>query len=568
MKYIPLLTVVAAMIPTVSFAMPKLQTTTLPLPVNQTMAQQDKGAIDFVVAMPVYQDQSDSNLYYYIPKLQASTNADGVSATYLKNEVAVSSSSQISDLSLKLSNLTAEEYFNIRKVVMDLQKIIDDTIKSNPSDPNIAIYQNYLNKALERKKAAEASMDSFENSIPKGILTSLYNNIATFFGNAGIYFPIYNGEKLTDRQNRLNQNLVNLNSSNGGLITANIYGGFTADELLKIKTYKNNYAPYIKISIIPLASLSFESLTELQYDANGIKSQRAGVPIFSSLKGGGNLSGATFNFDLTTNGSVSFARNLSPFIPPIAVKGFLKQQVSAYQAILDCDFGPEFTVKDRSIINKQVAIFNDNTVSSLIMSGQQSQSTCRITIQSGDSQAAQYAAIQALEKEISLWQFQKSNLSPTDKNQYWQQVQQSQIIDRTASNNGVQNVFQAYQQSGWDKSAAAALANRPNYYWQTNALDMTNLTGLRIHKELSSMDSQAVQISIPTNICFVWNVNSKAYRACNPGEQSTAVPLTDATQAAKQSKSCAETQDAVQCGNNRNTNAPTSPEGNILPDNL
>jgi hypothetical protein len=572
MKYRSLLAVAASMIPAVGIAFPKLQSTTLPLPVNQNMAQQDKQSIDFVVGIPVYQDNSDSKQYYYIPKLHASTNADGVSATFIKNDAAISSSSQISDLSLKLSNLTAEEYFNIRKVVMDLQKIIDDTIKTNPSDPNIAIYQNYLNKALDRKKTAESNITSFQNSIPGGVLVSLYNNITTFFGQAGIYFPLINGESFTTRNNRLNQSLVDLNSSNGGLITANIYGGFTADELLKIKTYKNNYAQDVKISIIPLSSLTFESLTELQYDANGIKSQRAGIPIFSSLKGGGTLSGATFNFDLTTNGAVSFARNLSPFIPPIAVKGQLKQQTAAYHAILDCDFGPGFIIQDRSIINKQVAIFNDNIISNLIKNNQQSQqSACIITMQSGDTQAAQYAAMQAIESEISKWQVQKSNLSPSDKNQYWQQVQQAQqgqFIDTTLPNNGYQNVFQAYQQSGWEKSATNALASRPNYYWQTNAQDMQGLAGLKIHKEIASQEAHPIQISIPTNICFVWNVNSKAYRACNEGEQSKAVPLTDATQSAKQSQSCSNTQDAIECGNNRNITAPTSPEGDILPDNL
>ena len=570
MKYKSLLSIAAAMVPAVSFASPKLQTTTLPLPVNQNMAQQDKQSIDFVVGMPVYQDNSDSNQYYYIPKLQASVNADGVSATFIKNEVAVSSSSQISDLSLKLSNLTAEEYFNIRKVVMDLQKIIDEKIKTDPSDPNIAIYQNYLNRALERKKEAETNITSFQNSIPGGVLVSLYNNIATFFSEAGIYFPLYNGESFTDRQNRLNQSLADLNSSNGGLITANVYGGFTEDELFKIKTYKNNYAQNIKISIIPLASLSFESLTELQYDANGIKSQRAGIPIFSSLKGGGTLSGATFNFDLTTNGAVSFARNLSPFIPPIAVKGTLKQQATTFKATLDCDFGAGFIIPEGSVINKQVAVFNDNTISNFVMNKQQSQqqSACQITMHSGDSQAAQYAAIQYLEKEISQWQIQKSNLSPADKNQHWQQVQQAQQGQMPPPNNGYQNVFQAYQQSGWDKSAPAALASRPNFYWQSNAQEMKSLSGMRIHKEISSNEPQAIQISIPTNICFVWNVKSQAYRACNPGEQSKALPLADATQSAKQSQSCSATQDAIQCGKSRNTNAPTSSEGNILPDNI
>ena len=97
-----LLTIVAGMMPAVVFAYPKTQTTTLPLPVNQSMQQGDKSAIDFVVSMPVYQDHVDSTQYYYVPKLKAAVNADGVSATFTKNEVAVSSSSQIADLSLKL----------------------------------------------------------------------------------------------------------------------------------------------------------------------------------------------------------------------------------------------------------------------------------------------------------------------------------------------------------------------------------------------------------------------------------------------------------------------------------
>ena len=86
MSYKMFLSTAFAIVPVVSFALPKMQTTTLPLPVNQQMAQQDKQAIDFVVGMPVYQDNSDSKQFYYIPKLQASVNADGVSATYIKNE--------------------------------------------------------------------------------------------------------------------------------------------------------------------------------------------------------------------------------------------------------------------------------------------------------------------------------------------------------------------------------------------------------------------------------------------------------------------------------------------------
>ncbi|APJ04403.1 hypothetical protein [Silvanigrella aquatica] len=574
MKYISLFALVSASIPAMAFANSKIQTTTLPLPVNQQMQQQDKPSIDFVVGLPVYQDSVDAKQYYYIPKLQASVNADGVSATFIKNEVAVSSSSLISDLSMKLSNLTSEEYFNARKVVMDLQKVLDDAIKANPSDPNIAVYQNYLNKALERKKAAEANVSSFQGSLPAGVLTSMYNNITTLFSNAGIYFPLNFGESITERHNRLNQSLVALNSSNGGLITGNIYGGFTADELLKIKTYKNNYAQDIRIAIMPMSGLSFESLTELQYDANGVKSQRAGIPIFSSLKGGGNLAGATFNFDLTTNGAVSFARNLSPFIPPIAVKGVLKQQVSSYKAILDCDFTSGMLPGVKSVINKQVAVYQDNIVSNLIPNVQQAQSACKLTMISGDKEAAYIAAVQAIEKEIGQLQIQKSNLSPGDKSQYWQQVQQQNqqippvpINDQTQQN-GYQNVFQAYQQSGWEQSASTALSNRPNFYWQTNVQDLASLKGLKIHKELASFETQAIQISIPTNLCFVWNVNSRAYRACNPGEQSAAVPLTDASQAASQSQSCVGYKDANQCGNNRNIMAPTSPEGNILPDFL
>ncbi|KAB8027979.1 hypothetical protein [Fluviispira multicolorata] len=571
MKCLSLLSVVGLMLPAISYAgLPNTQTTTLPLPVDRTMEQNDKQAIDFVVSMPVYQDQQDSSQYYYVPKLKASTNADGVSATFLKNDVAVSSSSVITDLSVKVSSLTSEEYFNAVKIVSNLEKIIIDTVARNPSDPNIQIYQNYLNKALEKKKEIEAKANSFEQSIPKGVLTSIYNNIATIFGAAGIHFPIYENEIVTARHNRLNRNLADLNSSNGGLITGNIYGGFTDGEILKIKTYKSKYAPNLKISVIPLTSLSFESLTELQYDSYGVKSQRAGIPIFSSLKGGGTLSGATFNFDLTTNGAVSFARNLSPFIPPLSIKGVLHQQVGSYKATLDCDFGPGLIIKDRSVINKQVAVFNDNTISNMIMSGPQSQSFCRVTIHSGDTKAAYYAAVQALETEVSKLLAQKSNLSPVDKSQYWQQIQQQQgqIIDRTQQNNGHQNVFQAYQQSGWAQSAVSALASRPNYYWQINAQEMTMLNGLKIHKELSFETASSMSVSIPTNICLVWNVHVKAYRACNEGEQAKAIPLTDATQSAKQSQSCSDTQDAIQCGNNRNTNAPTSPEGNILPENL
>ncbi|BBH54024.1 hypothetical protein [Fluviispira sanaruensis] len=571
MKNLSVLSVVGLMIPCLSYAgMPKLQSTTLPLPVDKTMEQIDKQAIDYVVGIPVYQDQVDIHQYYYVPKLKASTNADGVSATFLKNDVAVSSSSVIADLSVKVSSLTTEEYFNARKTVIDLENIINETIKRNPADPNIQVYQTYLNKAIEKKTEIEKKASGFEQTLPQGILTSIYNNIATIFGAAGIHFPIHENENVTARHNRLNQKLVDLNSSNGGLITGNIYGGFSDSELLKIKTYKSKYAQNIKVSVIPLASLSFESLTELQYDANGVKSQRAGIPIFSSLKGGGTLTGATFNFDLTTNGAVSFARNLSPFIPPISVKGVLQQNINPYNATLDCDFGPGLIIKDRSIINKQVAVFNDNTVSNMIMNGPQSQSHCRITVHSGDSQAALIAATQALESEIVKLKVQKSNLSAQDRSQYWQQMQQQQgqIHDRTAQNNGHQNVFQAYQQSGWAQSAVSAIAQRPNYYWQTNAQEMASLSGLKIHREIVSNNARSVNISIPTNICFVWNVHVKAYRACNEGEQATALPLTDATQAARQSQSCANVQDANSCGENRNTNAPTSPEGNILPDNL
>lgn len=567
MVYRSLLTLVAGMLPVAAFALPKTDSTILPLPIQQSMQQGDKSTIDFVVSLPVYQDTSDSSQYYYVPKFKASVNAEGVGATFIKNEVAVSSSSQISETSIKLSNMTTEEYFGVRKVVTDLQNIIDNAIKVNPTDPNIAIYQQYLNKATERLKTVENKAASFEKSIPAGVLNAIYSNISTFFANAGIQFSLFGDDTIIARQNRLSQKLVELNSSNGGLITGNIYAGFTADELTKLKTYKARYASTTKISVIPVTSLVFESLTELQYDANGVKSQRAGIPIFSSLKGGGTLTGATFNFDLTTNGAVAFARNLPPFIPPIAIKGVVSQQIPVSKGTVECDFGSGLAIKDRSLINQQVAVFNDNISSSFFQQGVQ-QNPCRVTVQSGDKNFVQQVAQQQVQGFFGNLQVQKSYLSTKDKGQYWQQVQQNVGVDRTAQTNGYQNVFQAYQQSGWGTTATQALVNRPNYYWQTNVQDVSALGGIKFKKDIATSNATKFELSLPTSICFVWNVNSKAYRACNEGEFAQAKPLTDATQSAKQSQSCITTQDAIQCGNNRNTNAPTSQEGNILPDDL
>ncbi|WP_158998235.1 hypothetical protein [Pigmentibacter ruber] len=563
-----LLSVIAGMIPFATFALPKTDSTILPLPTQQTMQQGDKSAIDFVVSIPVYQDSSDNSQYYYVPKFKASVNAEGIGATFIKNEVAISSASQISDTSIKLSNMTTEEYFNVRKVVTDLQNIIDNTIKTNPRDPNLPIYQEYLRKAQERQKTAENNAAAFEKSIPSGVLNAIYSNISTFFASAGIQFPLFHNESIIDRQNRLSQKLVELSSSNGGLITGNIYAGFTADELTKIKTYKANYAPFVKISVVPVTSLVFESLTELQYDANGVKSQRAGIPIFASLKGGGTLTGATFNFDLTTNGAVAFARNLPPFIPPIAIKGVVSQQIPVSKGNVTCNFGAGMVVKDRNVINQQVAVFNDNTLSNLFVQQGQQQSPCQVTVQAGDKGYIQHAAQQEVEQYLGGLQFQKSYLSPKDKGQYWQQVQQTQVFDRTTPSNGYQNVFQAYQQSGWGTTATQALVKRPNYYWQSQVQDVSGISGVKFQKDIVSNAASKLELSIPTSICFVWNVKSQAYRACSEGEFATAKPLTDATQSAKQSQSCITTQDAVQCGINRNTSAPTSQDGNILPEDL
>lgn len=563
-----LLVVLAGMAPAVSFALPKSDSTILPLPIQQSMQQSDKSTIDFVVSIPVYQDTNDSSQYYYVPKFKASVNAEGIGATFIKNEVAVSSSSQIAEASLKLSNMTTEEYFNVRKVVSDLQAIIDNTIKFNPRDPNLPIYQEYLRKATDRLKTAENNASSFEKSIPAGVLNALYSNISTFFASAGIQFSLSPSDTIIARQNRLSQKLVELNSSNGGLITGNIYAGFTADELAKIKSYKATYAPFIKISVIPVTSLVFESLTELQYDSHGVKSQRAGIPIFSSLKGGGTLTGATFNFDLTTNGAVAFSRSLPPFIPPIAIKGVVSQQIPVSKGTVSCDFGAGMVVKDRSVINQQVAVFNDNSVSNLFVQQGQQQSPCQVTVQSGDKGYIQHTAQQEVEKYLGGLQVQKSYLSAKDKGQYWQQVQQTQVIDRTTPNNGYQNVFQAYQQSGWGSAATQALVKRPNYYWQSNVQDMSAIGGVKFQKDITSTAASKIELSIPTGICFVWNVKSKAYRACSEGEYPNAQPLTDATQSAKQSQSCVATQDAIQCGIDRNTKAPTSQDGNILPEDL
>ncbi|BBH54282.1 hypothetical protein [Fluviispira sanaruensis] len=552
-----------ALIPTLSFAIPKFETTSLPLPTNIKMDETDKLAINFIVGLSVHQDSSDPNQYYYVPKFKAVNYEDG-SLSYTNNVESVSSYSQIKEISDKKSSIIVDEYFTALNSRDQWQLALDAAKRENNQD-KIDRFKVYLKEAEDKLNTINIKNNQYTSLLPVGLVKTLNNKISDLFSYAGFPFNLPDNEPIETTNYRIRETTAQIVSSNGGSLTSNIIAGFSSDEINYIRIYKTKYAPNIKISLLPVDKITFRPLTELVYDSTGKKTLANGTPLYLKMGGGGNFTGSTINFDLTVAGSLAFARRNGPFILPVSLNATTSLKLEPFHAILNCDFSTGWSLKGRADVRDGLVVYN-NDITMNMDGTDTSTGGCKMNLISGDINSASYGVLKALDAELTSLQIKKTLLAAEDKKAYWESVQRDVQNNRhSGANSGFQNVFAAFTRSGWGGAFVSAFSAASNFYWHTNIQNVNMLSNVKIYKEIIENGSTKAEIPIAADICYVWNTKIKAYKTCTPEQQREAVPLTDATQQAAKSTVCSGMSDAIQCGERRNERAPVDQNGDILP---
>jgi len=557
-----LFAVVSSMIaPSVSMALPKYETTKPPLPVSQAMDPNDKSEIDFVISQIYHQDHADPNQYYYKPKFRAVEYEEGA-ASYVKNEEVVASYSGLKAISEQRYQLAVSEVDASTQSVAALQMAIANAVSTNY--PNLAMYQEMLKAADIRKAEADKRADAYEKLMPAGIIKAMNIRAADLLSFVG--FPTdFTEDSVGETARRaIMMQTIELGKASGGIFTSNIASGFTDKEVASLRNYKTKYQPSVKLSVMPMESFVFESMTELQFGATGKKNIPQKSLMFNDMQGGGSFNGASINFDLSTLGAVALARNVGPFILPVRIRGALKQQQPPFHAKLVCDFTNGWSLKGRADVRDGLVIYN-NDVTMKMDATDTDTGGCKLQLISGDLNSAKYKAFQTLEEELLKMKSDRAKLAAADKKAYWESVQKDVQANRhTSGNSGYSNVFAAYATSGWVGAAVSVLSSSAQFYWHTNIQDVSMMSKFKLDKELEENGYETVEMPLDMEVCYVYNKKISAYRTCNPKEAADAIPLTDATRQAEKSAMCAGTPNANECGKKRQTLAPATPEGNVI----
>ncbi|MFY0577765.1 hypothetical protein ACN28S_28695 [Cystobacter fuscus] len=131
---------------------------------------------------------------------------------------------------------------------------------------------------------------------------------------------------------------------------------------------------------LPIQSISYFSLAETMTGSND--QQRIGVALFRSMKGSGDGSSGTYNFDLTLDGAEKFSSAPPPIVVPVGLKAQLTVRPPALKARLSCDFTTGWSVQGRTDIKDGLIIFNDDIYTSMVAkSVAETNKPCRVHVE-------------------------------------------------------------------------------------------------------------------------------------------------------------------------------------------
>ena len=533
-----------------TLALPKYQSTKLPFPDPKLLAEADHEIIKTVLALEVRQDSENPNVYYYVPPFHIRQYTQGAASMMVHSE-------KLRDFAEARKIMTEREHFDPDSMPVFKQEIkeAESHIKeaqirlaealTGGNESVIALYKEVLVES--RKALDDLKVDIIERK--KEAIRRL-DRMASF--HLAMMGYDVNVSQCTDNNAAflaLKQSAREASMSYGGFLSFNTYAGFTQKQLEALRAYKTKYMPDITVALLPLENLSFEPLTEMQYDKD-LGSQ--GSKIFTRVKGSGDYLGTAIVLDATVAGAVGLATHLPPFIVPVGIKATYKQQSQPFDAELKCDFTSGYRVKGRADVKDGLVIY-DNDITDTIKAEDVADGGCSLKLFSGDQGSAEYKAFQELEKELNGLHFHRAQLSHAEKKRYYESVQADIQQNRKPSGSSKGWLMAGFAAFGFFPGViVAGLSYAADFHWHTNIQDVENISKFKYQKRFTVENAhQSIVDDMPVNLCLVYNVASKAYDRCTEEEFIKADNMRKSMDEVQKSDECKDAKDPWECASNR-----------------
>jgi hypothetical protein len=547
-------------------AVPKSESTSLPVTAAMFNDPSLKEVLEFLPSLTVFQDSTDPSQYFYLPPMRA---VEGIAATALVNDAQIGRSDQVAKLRRKIQGLAGGDYLFLQA---QYQAVMSRIAGLKPEEVSFKPVLESIAETIKAdyEKATQAAQD-YERALPAGLKKTMQEGIAEELGSAG--FSVSDPSSVRERATLEGR----LNRSNGGLFTANVFSGFYRNEVSLVKKYHEARAKlglqHLKISLMPLESFTWAPLAETALRNDGTETED--IPLFRKIQGGGNLTGATVNIDLTLDGARKFAKNLGPVILPIYGKAKLIKKYPAFRATLKCDFTTGWKVQGRTDVRDGLIIYNNDVTTDMVAEDISTTATpCRVTVDGGggseEREAAIRASIEKVKERLASLFFSRTHLAKNEKDSYFNGVMTDIQNNRhSGANDGWTGVATSYLGGGWAGVFVSGVSQASNFYWHTNIQKVRSLSQVKWEEEILENGNSRVEQEIPTNICLAYNPSKAGYVACSETEKIEATSVTKAAEAASKSPVCMTAEDSVECGLKRASEGPTNPStGNLLPDEL
>lgn len=555
-----------AMLSSRAMAVPNYQTTTL---VPEDWMYQDpslKDVIEFLPKLTVYQDSLDPNQYYYLPPFRA---VSGVAGSAIVNDKQIERSDEVeSSFKTLYGDLAKKEFATLQSQYLAVMGKISQT-----NDPRLL---DNLQKVAATIKAAydeaRARAEDYSKIIPAGLKKSQLEYISAVLSQAG--FAVTDTDSLADINTKTSQ----LNRSNGGMFTVNVFGGFRGNEGQLMQKFHVARAakglPKIKVSLIPAENFTWKPLAETIINPEG--TQGEGIPIFRNIKGGGNFVGATINGDLTLDGARKFKTPLEPTVLPIFAEASLIQKYPTFTADLSCYFKTGWSVKGRTDVRDGLIIYNNDITTNLVADdiSDNGDKPCTVKFEGGGGNASREDAyrrsLEIVQQRIVDLYWTRSNMAHQEKVDYFNAVMADVQANRhTGANDGWAGVATSYFTGGWGGVFVGAASQASRFYWHTNKQNVTSTSSFTWNQRIVEDGNTKVSLPMPVKICVGYSPAAKGYVACSEAEEVTATNVTEAANKAASSPECAGTSTTAECAASIENNRPVNPDsGIVLPPEL
>jgi hypothetical protein len=552
-----------------AFAVPKYETTVLPVDTRMFQDAENKKMLEFLPSLALHQDSVDPNHYYYVPVFRAVANQR--SASVLVNRSQISRADSVDRILSTLHGNSANELKQLSDQYLTATQRLA-TLKASEESFRSTL-QFVAADLKKRRDAVIAEANSVAAPIPPSIKKEEIERLTEVLGSAGITEV---GDLSTGAESR-GAAAGKLNRSNGGLFTANIYAGFYADQVILIKQYHEARAklnlPDVIISKLPVESITWDSLAETVIHPNG-SSSTAGIPMIRNIQGGGNYEGATINMDLTVDGARAFASAPPPIVLPVFAKARSLQQYPPFKAHLSCDFHEGWKVQGRADVRDGLVIYNNDITNNMVAINESStDKPCTLKFEGGggspEREAGYRKSLESVLSRLEDIHLSRSNLALADKRNYFQSVQNDIQANRHSGANdsggGLFGGFLNFCTGGWGGFAFGLFSHASTFYWHTDIQNVESISKLHFEEDIVDAGNTSVSTDIATNICLAYNPDKNMYLACAREEENVGLPVQDALHAT----GCGSAPSTEACANDRKVNAPRNPTtGNIAPESL